>query len=195
MTQKIHQDADIIFLPYNYIIDPVARKSQNIDLNNAIVIFDEGHNIESSCCEISSFELAVSDLEQARKELETCIRFLSDGNERDIVPLSKTDVQDLINSLDNFIQAVRNLNLSKENDLTKPGKFIYDLFLNMNVNLETGVKIMQTIDWTIELLSSRSRSISRYKVSVISDALKVMFSSPIVVDSQLLEFYRVICIN
>jgi regulator of telomere elongation helicase 1 len=195
MNQKIHQDADIIFLPYNYIIDPVSRKSQNIDLNNAIVIFDEGHNIESSCCEISSFELSVSDLEQARKELETCARFLSDGNERDIVPLSRMDVQDLINNLDNFTQAVRNLNLTKENDLTKPGTFIYDLFVSMNVNLDTSVKMMQTIDWTVELLSSRSRSNSRYKVSLINDALKVLFSSPIIHDPQLLQFYRVYIIK
>lgn len=37
--------ADLIFLPYNYLIDPVARKSQKIDTSNCIVIFDEGHNL------------------------------------------------------------------------------------------------------------------------------------------------------
>jgi Rad3-related DNA helicase len=35
-------NADIIFLPYNYLIDTAARKSQKIDLKNAIIIFDEG---------------------------------------------------------------------------------------------------------------------------------------------------------
>ena len=34
--------ADIIFLPYNYLIDPYARRAQNIDLENCIIIFDEG---------------------------------------------------------------------------------------------------------------------------------------------------------
>eukprot|EP00842_Homolaphlyctis_polyrhiza_P002065 jgi/Hompol1/285/HPOL_000400-RA len=37
--------ADLIFLPYNYLIDATARSSLRIDLNNAILIFDEGHNV------------------------------------------------------------------------------------------------------------------------------------------------------
>ncbi len=39
--------AELIFLPYNYLIDPVARKAQKIDTRDAIVIFDEGHNLVS----------------------------------------------------------------------------------------------------------------------------------------------------
>lgn len=37
--------AEVMFLPYNYLVDPMTRKSQKIDLENAIVIFDEGHNL------------------------------------------------------------------------------------------------------------------------------------------------------
>ena len=39
-------DADIIFCPYNYLVDPVIRSKFRIDLNQHVVILDEAHNIE-----------------------------------------------------------------------------------------------------------------------------------------------------
>ena len=40
--------SDIVFVPYNYIIDPQISKSTQdiINWKNSIVIFDEGHNLE-----------------------------------------------------------------------------------------------------------------------------------------------------
>jgi len=45
VTRENQNTADIIFVPYNYLIDASARKAQNIDVNNAIIIFDEAHNL------------------------------------------------------------------------------------------------------------------------------------------------------
>jgi Rad3-related DNA helicase len=129
-------------------------------------------------------------LEQARRELETCGRFLLDGTAESI-PLNRTDLKDALTGVSQLIQAIQNLHLTNDNDLTKPGSFMYDLFLNLNANLDTSVRLMQTIDYAIDLLSTKSRSNSRYKVSVLSDALKVLFNSPIATDPQLLQFYRV----
>jgi Rad3-related DNA helicase len=43
---KDSQDlAEIIFLPYNYLVDTAARKSQGVDLRNSVILFDEGHNL------------------------------------------------------------------------------------------------------------------------------------------------------
>jgi Rad3-related DNA helicase len=38
--------ADIVVMPYNYLLDEKMRKMSGIEVENAIVIFDEAHNIE-----------------------------------------------------------------------------------------------------------------------------------------------------
>jgi regulator of telomere elongation helicase 1 len=45
MARDSQASAEIIFIPYNYIVDPASRKSQNIQLENSIIIFDEAHNL------------------------------------------------------------------------------------------------------------------------------------------------------
>ena len=37
--------ADLIFMPYNYLIDSGIRENFNISFANTIIIFDEAHNI------------------------------------------------------------------------------------------------------------------------------------------------------
>ena len=39
------QYADLIFMPYNYLIDEKIRENFDIDFSNSIIIFDEAHNI------------------------------------------------------------------------------------------------------------------------------------------------------
>lgn len=47
-SKKIAESkATVIFMPYNYLIDPTLKKSEQLKLENSIVIFDEAHNIES----------------------------------------------------------------------------------------------------------------------------------------------------
>ena len=37
--------ADLIFMPYNYLIDEKIRDSYKVSLENCVLIFDEAHNI------------------------------------------------------------------------------------------------------------------------------------------------------
>lgn len=46
---QLAEDADIVFCPYNYILDPRIRAAVAIELENNIVILDEAHNIEDIC--------------------------------------------------------------------------------------------------------------------------------------------------
>lgn len=51
---------EILFLPYNYLLDRSARGSLDIDWSNDIVIIDEAHNLESMCSNAMSFDLTSS---------------------------------------------------------------------------------------------------------------------------------------
>eukprot|EP00923_Selenidium_pygospionis_P057572 GHVN01100649.1.p2 GENE.GHVN01100649.1~~GHVN01100649.1.p2 ORF type:complete len:776 (+),score=64.22 GHVN01100649.1:3223-5550(+) len=62
-------NADIVFLPYNYIVDETIRQSMDIRLKNAIVIFDEAHNIEDSCREAGSFSTTTKEIGIVHQEL------------------------------------------------------------------------------------------------------------------------------
>ncbi|CEF65228.1 Fanconi anemia group J protein [Strongyloides ratti] len=58
----LRNDANIIFCPFNYIVDPIIRDTANINLKNSIVILDEAHNIESFCRSSSSFDFTEKEI-------------------------------------------------------------------------------------------------------------------------------------
>lgn len=45
-AKVLAKNADIIFAPYNYIVDPIIRSTLSIDLRGAIIVLDEAHNVE-----------------------------------------------------------------------------------------------------------------------------------------------------
>lgn len=64
-SKELLDDAEIIFMPYNYLLDPKMRKANKIDLQNTIIILDEAHNVEKMCEEsasavITSTQIAVA---------------------------------------------------------------------------------------------------------------------------------------
>lgn len=64
---------DVMFIPYNYLLDRGIRKSLDIDWNNDILIIDEAHNLENVCSSAMSFDLSPSLRGQIMKNLDACI--------------------------------------------------------------------------------------------------------------------------
>ena len=46
MKERI-SGADIIFMPYSYMLDPLIRERFKIKVTNKIIVFDEAHNTPS----------------------------------------------------------------------------------------------------------------------------------------------------
>ena len=65
------QQAELLLLPYDYIISRQTRESMKVSLEDCVLIFDEGHNIPKFCELSASFELSRADIIGARIEIET----------------------------------------------------------------------------------------------------------------------------
>ena len=80
LTRSHHlENAELIFMPYNYLFDKEARKTTLADVpwQNAIVIFDEAHNLESFASESASFDLSSLDVAGCIQETSRAIAYLS----------------------------------------------------------------------------------------------------------------------
>ncbi|KAL8088437.1 hypothetical protein AgCh_038285 [Apium graveolens] len=85
-ARSMAQDAQIVFCPYNYVINPVIRRAMEVDIREAIVILDEAHNIEDITRDAGSFEAEEDALLQLQNELGQ----LSLNNEMTYQPLYET---------------------------------------------------------------------------------------------------------
>lgn len=66
--------ADIIFMPYNYIVDPLLRRQLPFDLKQCILIMDEAHNLPGVLSSSGCLHLHPLDLTQA---IHDCTRAMA----------------------------------------------------------------------------------------------------------------------
>ena len=64
------EGADIVFMPYNYVIDESIRFGLNKIFDNAVIIFDEAHNVISVGEESQSFNISSFKLTEAMEEMK-----------------------------------------------------------------------------------------------------------------------------
>ncbi|KAJ2940175.1 hypothetical protein O0L34_g11739 [Tuta absoluta] len=74
-ARNMAQEAQIVFCPYNYLIEPGIRNSMNISLEDNIVIIDEAHNIEDICRDAATFTITQENIQACILELETCCNY------------------------------------------------------------------------------------------------------------------------
>ena len=77
-TRGLLSQAEIIFVPYNYLFDRDARESTlaEVDFANSILIFDEAHNLEEFASESSSFDLSSGDVAGCVSEVQRALQYL-----------------------------------------------------------------------------------------------------------------------
>ena len=67
--------ANIVFCPYNYLLDPRIRTAMEINLNEAVIVLDEAHNIEDVCREAASVEISLETLNECVDQLSTALDY------------------------------------------------------------------------------------------------------------------------
>ncbi|VFQ76373.1 unnamed protein product [Cuscuta campestris] len=94
-AQAMAENAELVFCPYSYIINPVIRKAMDLDINGAIIILDEAHNMEDISRDAGSIDVEEDVLFQLLTELEQLV--LNDA--MTYKPLIEM-LQDIINWID-----------------------------------------------------------------------------------------------
>ncbi len=77
-TRSLIEDAELILVPYNYLFDKDSRTSTLSDVpwKNAVVIFDEAHNLESFASESASFDLTTTDIAGCVGEIQRAVNYV-----------------------------------------------------------------------------------------------------------------------
>ncbi|GMI02980.1 hypothetical protein TrVE_jg9717 [Triparma verrucosa] len=80
LSQELSRHAEIVFAPYNYILDPNIRGAKQIDLENTVVILDEAHNVEDTLRESGSVSVDQIEIAGLLGYLRLCAHAMPRGN-------------------------------------------------------------------------------------------------------------------
>ncbi|KAJ4461334.1 putative Regulator of telomere elongation helicase 1 [Paratrimastix pyriformis] len=146
LSREMQEHAQLILLPYNYTVDQHARRAMGLELSGAVVIFDEAHNIESVCCDASSFDLSTADIASCIDEVQTCVRAFDGPNaaavEKQISLDDLAALKSLLLRLEDAIDGIR----LEPSGLTRPPSFLYDLLASVNLKKDTYTVFQSFID-------------------------------------------------
>lgn len=158
-------DADLVMLPYNYLIDPAIRNRLGLSFENSLLIFDEAHNLEQICGDSASFDLSEADLALAIQEVQSCINVLRDpaggAAIMEEAAASSAGMPDLPSLailkaiLLEFEQLLDRQVLPENGDgLTRPGAFIFEILAECKIQQANKDMLLDLLDKSINLLFS-----------------------------------------
>uniref|UniRef100_A0A674D0N1 Regulator of telomere elongation helicase 1 n=1 Tax=Salmo trutta TaxID=8032 RepID=A0A674D0N1_SALTR len=159
LSRSLKQQAEIIFMPYNYLLDPKSRRAHNIELKGAVVIFDEAHNVEKMCEESTSFDLTPYDLASAIDAVDKLLAeqakeagrgdVSEDFNMESINGDCTAQLPFYINGFAEILldlEAVIDSYDVSDKGVTKPGSFIYELFQKAHLTFDTRTPIFEALE-------------------------------------------------
>ncbi|CAF0719384.1 unnamed protein product [Brachionus calyciflorus] len=176
-ARNLKEGADILFMPYNYLLDKKLRKSNNIDMNNTVVIFDEAHNVERVCEDSASAELSITDIASAMQEIGFILEEMKNmpdeesnfreedpndleniGNSLANMPATLEEMKDILLILKSFEEELDNIKLQGQDGLTKPTSYLFELLGKCNVNFDRRAYLMDIIQRLLQYFGTQPPS-------------------------------------
>ena len=114
-SRELKIRSDIIFCPYNYLIEPLIRKAMEISVKNQVIILDEAHNIEDSAREGASLDATMEEFIDSMNDLE---KIAATGIEE---PEAHREMATMCSTLCNWMDRHKN-NLTDYNDFNSQSK-------------------------------------------------------------------------
>ncbi|XP_045836162.1 regulator of telomere elongation helicase 1 isoform X4 [Meles meles] len=191
LSRNLKQHADIIFTPYNYLLDAKSRRAQGLDLKGTVVIFDEAHNVEKMCEETASFDLTPHDLASGLDVLDQVLEEQTKAAQQGELhvefsaaadPGLHLELQDIAKlktillRLEGAIDAVELP--GNHSGVTKPGSYIFELFAEAQITLQTKGCILDSLDQIIQHLAGRAGPFtSTAGLQKLSDIIQIVFTA------------------
>ncbi|KFP76950.1 Regulator of telomere elongation helicase 1, partial [Acanthisitta chloris] len=191
LSRSLKQQADIIFMPYNYLLDAKSRKAHNLDLKGTVIILDEAHNVEKLCEESSSFDLTPYDVASAMDALnlvleeqakvvqqneinaEFNMELASSGLNMELEDIAK--IKKILLQLESAIDAVELP--PNGNGITKEGSYIFDLFAKAQITFQTKSSLLESLEQILQYLSGRTGIfVNTSGLHKLSDIIQTVFS-------------------
>ncbi|KFO77522.1 Regulator of telomere elongation helicase 1, partial [Cuculus canorus] len=191
LSRSLKQQADIIFMPYNYLLDSKSRRAHNLDLKGTVVILDEAHNVEKLCEESASFDLTPYDLASAMDAINVVLEeqakvvqqneinaefnmeMASSGLNMELEDIAK--IKKMLLQLENAIDAVELP--PNDSGVTKEGSYIFDLFAEAQITFQTKSSLLESLEQILQFLSGRSGVfVNTSGLHKLSDIIQTVFS-------------------
>jgi hypothetical protein len=77
-SRDVSTNSEMVLLPYNYLLDSSIRQSLKLAWQDAIVIFDEGHNLEKVASDAASCSFSSTDIAACIAELQQALSILKE---------------------------------------------------------------------------------------------------------------------
>ncbi|KAM8774836.1 regulator of telomere elongation helicase 1 [Rhynchonycteris naso] len=191
LSRNLKQQADIIFMPYNYLLDAKSRRAHNIDLKGTVVIFDEAHNVEKMCEESVSFDLTPHDVasgldvigqvleEQTKAAQQGELRLEISADSTSGLNMELEDIAKLKMILLRLEGAIDAVELPEDNGgVTKPGSYIFELFAKAQITFQTKSCILDSLDQIIQHLAGRAGLFTNTAgLQKLTDIIQIVFSA------------------
>ncbi|XP_049283993.1 regulator of telomere elongation helicase 1 homolog [Anopheles funestus] len=162
LSKELVEQADVVFMPYNYLLDPKARKANGLTLQNSVIILDEAHNVEKMCEENGSGRIRSSDIAVAIEDTSSVMKVLMDsGGAASTIDGEKQldfTLDDLVllkEILLNVEKAVDDMPIMfSQGGTTHPGTYIFDLLEKANIKFGNVNVILQVLNSTITYITT-----------------------------------------
>jgi len=100
-------NADIIFMPYDFLFDKAIKKILNIKIKDNILIIDESHNLSKLCEDVNSFSITTNDLEEIIQDLYNIIE---NNKEYDFNMDNKININEIKYEILSINKIIKNIN-------------------------------------------------------------------------------------
>lgn len=124
-TRSQVEEAELVLVPYNYLFDKDSRSTTLSDIpwDNAVIIFDEAHNLESFASESASFDLSTTDISRCIHETNRAIHYCENLPEQE----NKIKKDNVIRLKSIFLKLEEYI-LKLDNKAAHRGEYMMDIF-------------------------------------------------------------------